>query len=286
MIYQTALAALIVAAAQAASTDYKTNGANWKDDVPLCGTGKEQSPIDLKDATMNSSIKIVGTSYYDFVVGTFDPTVQSWHTDLPDEAKRVKANMQLTFADDSTADFTPKQFHFHAPSEHSVDGKLMDAEVHLVHTYKDKDTTYGSVLGIFFDKEMGGATDNAFLTSFFDAIDTRGAAVASNKKEVAIKEFLSGMNMEEFWSYDGSFTTPPCTEGIKWSVLKQVQPISEAQLKKFTDRLAGDANFAAGKGNNRVVQALNDRKLYMAGGATSTVTYAAALIAAISALAF
>lgn len=58
--------------------------------------------------------------------------------------------------------------------------------------------------------------------------------------------------MTEFWSYDGSLTTPPCTEGIKWSVLKSVQPISEAQLAKFTALWAGDAAYAEGKGNNRV----------------------------------
>ncbi len=65
--------------------------------------------------------------------------------------------------------------------------------------------------------------------------------------------FLDSLTLQDFWSYDGSLTTPPCTEGIKWSVLKKVQPISEVQLKKFTDLYAGNPEFAAGKGNNRAI---------------------------------
>jgi len=59
--------------------------------------------------------------------------------------------------------------------------------------------------------------------------------------------------MKEYWSYDGSFTTPPCTEGIRWTVIKQVQSISEKQLEKITELLAGDRKWAAGNGNNRNV---------------------------------
>ena len=92
--------------------------------------------------------------------------------------------------------------------------------------------------------------------------------------------------MTEFWEYDGSFTTPPCTEGIKWNVVKQVQPISKAQLDFFKSKLSGDADFANGNGNNRIVQDIEDRVLmqYGASGATSMVTYAAATMAAIATL--
>lgn len=81
-----------------------------------------------------------------------------------------------------------------------------------------------------------------------------------------LEGFLDSVNMDHFWSFDGSLTTPPCTEGIRWTVLKEVQPISDAQLQKFTQLWADNTAFAAGKGNNREVQPLNDRTLYSAGG--------------------
>ena len=56
---------------------------------------------------------------------------------------------------------------------------------------------------------------------------------------MAIEDFLSGVDMSQFWSYDGSFTTPPCTEGINWIVIKEVQPISQSQLDRFKARLEG-----------------------------------------------
>ena len=66
---------------------------------------------------------------------------------------------------------------------------------------------------------------------------------------------------EEFWSYPGSFTTPPCTEGLRWTVLKKIYPISAAQLKEFTLPMSGAHAFTCGNGNNRTVQPLKKRTL-------------------------
>ena len=80
--------------------------------------------------------------------------------------------------------------------------------------------------------------------------------------EVALGKFLSEVDMRKFWSYDGSLTTPPCTEGIKWHVVEEVQKISSKQLEEFTKHFSGDMTYANGNGNNRVVQELNERTLY------------------------
>lgn len=85
---------------------------------------------------------------------------------------------------------------------------------------------------------------------------------------LGLKGFLQTLNVDEFWSYDGSLTTPPCTEGVRWSVLKTIQPISPAQLKMFTDVWAGDSAWSAanaGNGNNRGIQPLNSRPFYFSG---------------------
>jgi carbonic anhydrase len=69
--------------------------------------------------------------------------------------------MQLVFDSGSRSDFKLAQFHVHAPSEHTIDGKLLDLELHFVHTYLDG--SLGAVIGVMFDREKGGDGDNLFI---------------------------------------------------------------------------------------------------------------------------
>ena len=118
----------------------------------------------------------------------------------------------LNFADGTKSVFSPLQFHFHAPSEHSVDGKLYDLEVHFVHLYKESGDL-GAVIGIFFDKEEGGDYESEFLNNLWDGGD---------EVVIQVESFLRNVDFSEYWNYPGSLTTPPCTEGIKWTVIKDV----------------------------------------------------------------
>ena len=129
------------------------------------------------------------------------------------------------------------------------------------------------------------------MKSFFESVETKDEVEAEKKVEAALNDFLKGVDMRRYWSYDGSFTTPPCTEGIKWSVITEVQSISSEQLKKLTARLADDPSFAEGKGNNRVVQAYHDRTVYYTGDvqedtAASLFLSALASLATIAAITF
>lgn len=103
-------------------------------------------------------------------------------------------------------------------------GKHMDLEMHIVHL-PGADSPHGdkgyAVLGIFFDMEEGGDGENAFLNQM-SGLDS----AESFTGPLGLRGFLQSLNLDEFWSYPGSFTTPPCTEGVRWSVLKTVQPIS------------------------------------------------------------
>ena len=175
--------------------DYTDNGDSWKLENPFCNDGVLQSPIDLttqieivgdnkNKAIINEKMEVIGYNYFNFPLTADDfkefPTKidPTWKVDFPKEnAKGVKnrAELNITFWDGSKEYFTPLQFHMHAPSEHSVDGKLYDAELHLVHVYKVPDDTviFGAVIGIFFDIEEGGAEPNTFLESLWGAIDTR-----------------------------------------------------------------------------------------------------------------
>jgi len=154
--------------------------------------------------------------------------------------------MDLT-REDEESDWNPLQFHFHSPSEHTILGEHMDLEMHLVHLTPEGDL--GAVLGIMFDVEEGGDGTNMFLSQM-SGLATQDTITGP----LSLKGFLQTLNLDEFWSYDGSLTTPPCTEGVRWSVLKTVQPISAAQLKVFSDVWKSNPDWAAangGEGNNR-----------------------------------
>lgn len=210
----------------------------------------------MKGATENEKLELIGFNYFDFNGATSDhlSTNIGKKVNLP-APQNENTRLQLTFEDGKTVAYTPLQFHFHAPSEHTVNGKHYDLEVHFVHKVQgtglgDNKMELGAVIGIFFDVEEGGDQDNTFIKSVFEALETTGAA---EKKNVALRNFLNTVDFGAYWSYPGSLTTPPCTEGINWSVVKHVQPISKAQLAKFTELLADDIAFAGGNGNNRAV---------------------------------
>ena len=97
----------------------------------------------------------------------------------------------------------------------------------------------------------GGHKENAFIQSWLDAVDQRADA---SPPDIALAAFIDSIDTSRVWNYAGSFTTPPCTEGVNWNVVGEVQSISAAQLQYFID--------AAGEfGNNRVLLPLNDRTL-------------------------
>ena len=142
-MFRTFANALFAAVAAAAGADYSSNGANW---TGLCAYGREQSPIDLKDATPNGTMELIGYNYYDFKVqSSFQDTASNYAKTInfDVDALRKAAELELTFADGSKSYFQPLQFHFHAPSEHAVEGKLYDLEVHFVHTTRGSHSIAG-----------------------------------------------------------------------------------------------------------------------------------------------
>ena len=128
-----------------------------------------------------------------------------------------------------------------------------------MHKYKGTKGDLGAVLGIFFDREVGGDHPNDFIESLqFSRAKPEGNPVTN----VNMKDLVMQFEHEPFWSYDGSLTTPPLAEGIKWTVFSKIMNISENQLRGFQQWFSHNHEFACGKGNNRVLQPLNDRVLY------------------------
>ena len=148
-----------------------------------------------------------------------------------------------------TSGSTPStwQFHFHAHSESTLNGRSLPIEFHFVYEDDKGDLT---VIAVFAES---GAANPAFneLIDLLPQLQGEGDRFE-----------LDGLNPEELmpanpgsaprWSYSGSLTTPSCTEGVSWQVLNQPVQLSQGQIDRFTGLYDH---------NDRPVQPLNDRRL-------------------------
>merc|ERR1712107_690716 len=152
-------------------------------------------------------------------------------------------------------DYEVKQFHFHFPSEHEVDGKLAAGELHIVHQKKGSSGTDGlAVVGIVLDQQSNAAETPE--TKFLNQLGFGTELPGKNSKTTVAEpldlnsfanEFAGG-----FYHYTGSLTTPPCAEKVHWYVCQKTVPVNKAVVDSFKARFPE---------NNRPVQPLNTRKL-------------------------
>ena len=89
--------------------------------------------------------------------------------------------------------------------------------MHIAFTYKDS-PTFGAVLAIFFDRKHGGETFNQFIDSLNFSETQIDEPVEVNN--VMLASFLSKIDFSKYWNYEGSLTSPPCQEGIHWTIIK------------------------------------------------------------------
>ena len=135
-----------------------------------------------------------------------------------------------------------RQFHFHEPSEHQVEGKTYPMELHLVHQ-----DPRGHIVVVAVFMEVG--PENALLKQVFDRMPQSGQSM-ENKGQLNVRNLLP--TNTHHYAYRGSLTTPPCTEGVLWIVLKDTIKVSASQIKRFVSTI-GD--------NARPVQPLEDREV-------------------------
>ena len=140
--------------------------------------------------------------------------------------------------------FVLHQFHFHAPSEHTVEGRSFPAEIHFVH-----DSPAGEVVVIGALVDAGRRNDA--LAPVLDNLPT-----TVDLPRAVIDEWVSAAAIlgavGESIRYDGSLTTPPCTEGVRWIVLAEPLQLDEAQIDQIR---------AVVHENNRPVQPARGRPI-------------------------
>jgi carbonic anhydrase len=138
--------------------------------------------------------------------------------------------------------FELKQFHFHAPSENHIEGKSFPLEGHFVNLDKDGNI---AVLAIMFEE----GEENKDLAKFWNSMPTKAGEI-QNLKLSKIANLLLPKE-KHYYRFNGSLTTPPCTEGVRWFVFKEALSISKEQIEKFHEIMHGD--------NNRPIQPIDAR---------------------------
>lgn len=180
-----------------------------------CSQGHEQSPLDIRGAHLNKSLQPIEFHYMAGPV-TLENT---GHT------IQVHVNPGSYIVVDGVR-YDLQQYHFHHPAEEAVKGKLADMNVHLVHKSADGKL---AVIAVRLTEERGDP--NATLATLWEHMPTTAGQTEKVPGMVNPGGLLPGDR--GYWTYTGSLTAPPCTEGVRWFVFEQDLSISRDQLRRF-----------------------------------------------------
>ncbi len=223
--------------------DGPSSWAALSSDYVACASGREQSPIDIAAFTAGDLMRL-GKNYQ---AATLKIIRQEHVTDVIDNGHTIQinydegSNLQL-----GEVSYELKQYHFHAPSEHTIKGRHFPMEMHLVHQSGAGDL---AVLGVLIDQ---GNHNPAFEPVWANLPDEAGEEVHLQHLVVNVDDLLPADH--NTYRYRGSLTTPPCSEGVSWLLAVEPIELSADQIAAFT---------AIFQGNNRPVQSLNDRTVFV-----------------------
>jgi len=210
-----------------------TGPTHWGDlDVAyhMCKEGKNQSPINLTG----------------FIEAELPPITIHYKTNAIDDVNNGHT-VQVNFENGSTLSidgktFMLKQYHFHTPSENTINGKHFPMEAHFVHADTNGNL---AVIAVMFKE----GKENQTLHSILDHMPLHPG---DHHNLCSIKLNAASLlpSNQNYYRFNGSLTTPPCSEGVRWIVMKTPVEASKEQLEVFAHIL--------GK-NNRPIQPLDAR---------------------------
>jgi carbonic anhydrase len=210
----------VLASAQGTPPHWSYSGQEGPDEwgkldstYAACSSGKTQSPIDIRGAK-KADLPALKFAYNSVPLNIID----NGHT------------IQVNYPAGSTLTvgrklYTLKQFHFHHPSEEHVNGHGYDMVAHLVHADAEG---HLAVVAVFLKKEKV----NTFIDLVWQNLPTeKGKAIDVSGVALNAKDLLPVEH--EYFTFSGSLTTPPCSEGVTWYVMKNPVALSEAQVAVF-----------------------------------------------------
>jgi carbonic anhydrase len=195
---------------------------SWAGLSGVCGRGQEQSPINLSSAAPVAEVPDL-VAHYLPVHGAF---VNNGHT-LQFTPEASQASLSIG------ADAYPlAQFHFHSPAEHMLDRRAYPAELHFVHRNGEGQL---AVLGVFIEE----GAENPALTALLTAEPNGEGDQFATQLEVNLMALLPPDRT--YFAYAGSLTTPPCSEGVRWNVLRTPITASPAQIAALREALGASS---------------------------------------------
>ena len=198
----------------------------------VCGSGKQQSPIDIKTVGLSISSKPIVFHYGTSAINV----VNNGHT--------IQVNYdQGSYALIDGKRYDLLQFHFHSPSEHTIDGKPADMVAHLVHKAEDGSL---AVVAVLFKE----GSENTFLKSIWSNLPLEPGMHTESPATIFAENIMP--ETKSYYHYSGSLTTPPCSEGVNWNVMTNMVEASAAQIDAFNSIFAKSV---------RPTQALHGREI-------------------------
>lgn len=197
-----------------------------------CADGSAQTPIDIVQ-TKKTPLRNLGFSYGATEAGIFNNGHTVEAEPLAGGSPSVTINGTI---------YNMLQFHFHAPSEHEINGMHYPVEIHFVNKNSAGEL---AVVGVFV---KSGAHNNAW-----DPFINKMLQATANAEETKVNEFNWGSLLPKnpiTMRYSGSLTTPPCTEGVKWNIFSTPVTMDQGQINTFLEAYSG---------NNRPIKPRNGR---------------------------
>ncbi|XP_068935298.1 carbonic anhydrase 6 isoform X2 [Petaurus breviceps papuanus] len=245
------------------------DGAAWSSQYPTCA-GKEQSPINIQTSQVseNKALRPLKLSGYGLQEGEFQ-LINNGHSaqlSLPSSMQIIGGMSHV---------YTAVQLHFHwggktakfHGSEHRINGVQYDSELHILHynseQYNSSNEAQGQTNGLAVVSVLIKAKEDQEnvhyekLFSYLPKISNVGDNVTLSSIEI---QHLLPHDYSRYYRYNGSLTTPPCSENVTWTVLAEPVIISKAQLDELQNLLL-NSNHQSLQNNFRKVKPLNNRRV-------------------------